>query len=274
MLRPQDMLPHFGRRPSTELVGAQGPRTASLGFMTSVSDRVSRQRSGLSIAAIGLVAAVVLVIGLNELFLRGVIRDRALGELLSYLVVWVPLLAAVLTFCFILGSRSLARDIGLRFRPLDLLWGLTLGVIARVMATILEIAGYGQMVSGGAILDEPAHDLWWVFAVILAPVLVSPVIEELFFRGLVLRAVGRAAAGNGAAQRMALGIAVAVSAITFALIHLINAGSPTAVLVIGLSTLLFGLGAGALAAVTGRLGGAIVAHVVFNALVVLPAALG
>jgi membrane protease YdiL (CAAX protease family) len=211
---------------------------------------------------------------LNELFLRGVIRDPRLGELLSYLVTWLPLLAAVLTFCFVFGSRSLGRDIGLGFRPLDLLWGLTLGVIARVLATILEIAGYGHMVSGGAILDEPAHDLWWVFMAILAPVLVSPFIEELFFRGLVLRAVSRAATDNGAVRRWALGIAVAASAVIFALIHLIDTASPTAALVIGLSTLLFGLGAGALTAVTGRLGGAIVAHVVFNALVVLPTTLG
>jgi membrane protease YdiL (CAAX protease family) len=242
--------------------------------MTATNGRVSGHRSGLTIAAVGLVTAVVLVMGLNELFLRGVIRDRALGDLLSYLVVWLPLLAAALTFCFLLGSRSLGRDLGLRFRPLDLLWGLTLGLIARVMATVFEIAGYGQMVSGGALLDEPAHDLWWVFVVILAPVVVSPVVEELFFRGLVLRAVSRAVADNGAARRWALGIAVVVSAVTFALIHLIGVGSPTAAVVIGLSTLLFGLGAGALAAVTGRLGGAIVAHVVFNALVVLPAALG
>jgi membrane protease YdiL (CAAX protease family) len=242
--------------------------------MTSAHDRVSGQRSGLSVAAFGIVAAVVLVMLLNEAFLRGLIRDPELGVLLSYLVVWVPLLAAVLTFCFVFGSRSLARDIGLRFRPLDLLWGLTLGVVARVLATILEIAGYGRMGVAGAILDEPAHDLWWVFAMILAPVVIAPFIEELFFRGLVLRAVSRAAADNGAAQRWALGIAVGVSATTFALIHLINAGSPTAALVVGVSTLLFGLGAGALTAVTGRLGGAIVAHVVFNALVVLPATLG
>jgi membrane protease YdiL (CAAX protease family) len=242
--------------------------------MTATDDRVSGHPSGLTIAAVGLVTAVVLVMGLNELFLRGVLRDRALGEVLSYLAVWLPLLAAALTFSFLLGSRSLGRDLGLRFRPLDLLWGLTLGLIARVMATVFEIAWYGQMLSGWALLDEPAHDLWWVFVVILAPVLVSPVVEELFFRGLVLRAVSRAVADNGAARRWALGIAVVVSAVTFALIHLIGVGSPTAAVVIGLSTLLFGLGAGALAAATGRLGGAIVAHVVFNALVVLPAALG
>jgi membrane protease YdiL (CAAX protease family) len=274
MLRPPDMVPHFEPTSSTESSRAQGPRTASLGCMTATHDRTGTQRTGLGIAAVGVVTAVVLVMVLNELFLRGAIRNPQLGELLSYLVVWVPLLGAVLTFCFVFGSRSLARDIGLRFRPLDLLWGLTLGLVARVIATILEVAAYGQMGGAGAVLGEPVRDLWWVFAMILAPVLLSPFIEELFFRGLVLRAVNRAAADNGAVKRWALGIAVGVSAVTFALIHLVNAGSPTAALVIGLSTLLFGLGAGALAAVTGRLGGAIVAHVVFNALVVLPATLG
>lgn len=242
--------------------------------MTSAPARVSGTRSGLGVAAAGLLTAVLLVIVLNGLYQRGSIVDPQLGVLLSYLVVWVPFVGAVLTFCFVVGTRSPARDIGLRFRPLDLLWGLTLGVVARVLATVFEIAGYGQMGGAGATLGEPVRDLWWLFAVILAPVLFAPLIEELFFRGLVLRAVAGASALNGANRRWATGIAVTVSAVTFALIHLIGVGSPSAVLVVGLSTLLFGLGAGALAAVTGRLGGAIVAHVVFNALVVLPAALG
>jgi membrane protease YdiL (CAAX protease family) len=241
--------------------------------MAGTQDRTDAQPTGLGIAAVGMITAVVLVIALNELSLRGLVHDPQLGELLSYLVVWLPLLAATFAFCFLRGSGSIVRDIGLRFRPLDLLWGLTLGVVARVVATVLEIAGYGRMGSAGAILDEPAHDLWWVVMVILAPVLVSPFIEELFFRGLVLRAVSRAAVDNGAVRRWALGTAVVVSAATFALVHLVNAGSSTGALVIGLSTFLLGLGAGALAAVTGRLGGAIVAHVVFNALVVLPATL-
>jgi len=238
--------------------------------MTSAHDRVSGQRSGLGVAAIGILAAVVLVMLLNEASMRGMIRDPQLGVLLSYLVVWVPLLAAVLTFCFVFGSRSLGRDIGLRFRPLDLLWGLTLGVVARVLTTILEIAGYGRMGGAGAILDEPAHDLWWVFATILAPVAVAPLIEELFFRGLVLRAVRRAAANDGTAHRWALGIAVGVSATTFTLVHLIGVTSPTHAWIVGLSTLFLGLGAGLLSAITGRLGGAIIAHVAFNGLIVVP----
>ncbi|WEO77974.1 CPBP family intramembrane metalloprotease [Cryobacterium sp. SO2] len=242
--------------------------------MTSAADRVSGPRPGLGIAAVGLVSTVLLVVLLNELYRRGVFADQQQAVLLSYLVVWLPLLGTVLTFCFAVGARPGLRGVRFAFQPLDLLWGLTLGVVARVLATVVEIAGYGRMGSSGGALDAPAHDLWWVFAVILAPVVVSPYIEELFFRGLVQRAVQSASAANRASPRLAVGIAVAVSAVTFALLHVIDTSSITATVVIGVSTLLFGLGAGALTAVTGRLGGAIVAHVVFNALVVLPAALG
>ena len=242
--------------------------------MKAAVDRAPRSRVGVQISAAGIVAAIVLVVGLNGLVTRNIIVDAQLSTLLAYLVVWVPLLGAVLIFCFGFGSRSLVRDIGLRFRPLDLLWGLTVGVVARVLATIVEIAGYGQMGTGGATLGEPVRDLWWLFAVFLAPVLLSPVIEEMFFRGLVLPSVRGAASGTGVSPAVAAGTAVVVSAALFALVHVIDTGSVTATVVIGLSTFLFGLGAAGLTVATGRLGGAIVAHITFNALVVVPALLG
>ncbi|WP_166793339.1 CPBP family intramembrane glutamic endopeptidase [Cryobacterium lactosi] len=242
--------------------------------MTPSIHRESRPRFGVEIAALGVVAAVLLVVGLNSLFSRGIVLDQQLGTLLSYLVAWVPLLGAVLIFCFGFGTRSLVRDIGLLFRPLDVLWGLTVGVVARVLATIVEIAGYGRMGSAGATLGEPVRDLWWLFVVLLAPVVLSPFIEEMFFRGLVLRSVRGAASGRAVSPAVAAGTAVVVSAAVFALVHVIDTGSVTATVVIGVSTFLFGLGAGALTVMTGRLGGAIVAHVTFNALVVVPALLG
>ena len=242
--------------------------------MTPAVDPQGRPRFGLELGAAGIVATVLLVVGLNSLFSRGVVVDQQLGTLLSYLAAWVPLLGAVLIFCFGFGTRSLVRDIGLRFRPLDLLWGLTVGVLARVFATIVEIAGYGQMGSAGATLGEPVRDLWWLLLVLLAPVVISPFIEEMFFRGLVLRSVQGAASGRTVSRSVAAGTAVVVSAAVFALVHVIETGSMTATVVIGVSTFLFGLGAGALTVVTGRLGGAIVAHVTFNALVVMPALLG
>jgi hypothetical protein len=120
-VRPPDMVPHFERTKATESGRAQGLRTAGLGCMTGIQDRAIAQRSGLGVAAAGVIAAVALAIVLNELFLQGAMPDPQLGELLSYLVVWPPLFAGLLAFGFLVGSGSLLRDIGLRFHPLDLL---------------------------------------------------------------------------------------------------------------------------------------------------------
>ena len=237
--------------------------------------RVTRTRRwGVVDAAWGVITAVILVVLLGAAALRGWPRDPVLGELLSYLVVWVPLLGAVLIASMGRGRRSLPRDFGFAFRPLDLLWGLTLGVLARLITGFIEIAGYGRLGSAGATFGEPVRDLWWVFAALLAPVLISPIIEELFFRGLLARSVLAAGEANGSSRRAALAIAILVSGAVFALVHVVSVGTPTAVMVIGLSTFVFGAGAAALALITGRLGGAIVAHVTFNALVVVPALLG
>lgn len=237
--------------------------------------RVARTRRwGVVDAAWGVLASLILVVLLGASALRGWPRDPVLGELFSYLVVWVPLLAAVLIASMVRGRWSLARDFGFTFRPLDLLWGLTLGVLARLITGFIEIAGYGRLGSAGATFGEPVRDLWWVFAALLAPVLISPVIEELFFRGLLARSVLAAGEANGGSRRAALTIAILVSGAVFALVHVVSGGTPTAVMVIGLSTFVFGAGAAALALITGRLGGAIVAHITFNALVVVPALLG
>ena len=230
-----------------------------------------RVRWGLDDAAVGAVGAILLVLAADWALAHGYLTDPRLVEVLSYLVVWVPLLGSVLVACYLRGSRSLARDFGLRFHPLDLLWGLTIGLLTRVVASLFEIAGYGQMGTSGATLDAPAHDVWWIVLSLLAPVLIAPFIEELFFRGLLLRAV---AAATDARRPVALSVACVVSALVFALVHVVDAGSPTALWVVGAGTFVFGLAAASVTAVTGRLGGAIIAHVVFNGLVVVPALLG
>jgi membrane protease YdiL (CAAX protease family) len=205
------------------------------------------------------------------------IADAHLADLAAYLAVWVPLGASVLVASFWHGTRSLVRDVGLRFRPLDALWGLSVGLLARVAASIVEISIYGRMGSGGVTLDEPLHDAWWLFGALLAPVLIAPFIEEVFFRGLLLRAVSGVTVSNGGGRMLSAGIAVTVSALVFAALHVLVVGGGSgnsylaAVLVVGLSTLVFGLAAGILAVTTGRIGGAIIAHVTFNALVVVPA---
>jgi len=194
--------------------------------------------------------------------------DAHIVELLSYAVVWVPFLAAVIVACFVRGTRSLARDIGLRITLLDVFLGVGAGLLARAVAGIIEIAATGRMVGLGVTFGETVYDGWWLFGTILAPVILAPYIEELFFRGLLQRAVLRATSVR-MSPRSATALSIVVSAALFALLHLTQAANPTGALVLGLSAFVFGLAAALIAGLTGRIGGAIVAHVVFNGTLVL-----
>jgi membrane protease YdiL (CAAX protease family) len=291
--RPGSALPDSGL-PDSALPGSALPGSSPLASALPGSSPPGRPQA-LTDAAVGVVLAIVCVLVVGVAVPRFAITDGNVVLLLSYLAVWVPLVGAVVAAGFLGGSwggiRALAHSLGLRIRPLDLLWGLTIGVLARVVASVLEIALYGRMATGGAVLGVPVHDGWWVFGALLAPVLLAPVLEEVFFRGLVLRAVAGATersggaggggaggagggAGAGGSRAVSLGIAVVVSGAVFALVHVLQAGSVSEVAVVGLSTFVFGVGAGVVAALTGRVGGAVVAHVTFNALVVVPAVLG
>ncbi|TFC12016.1 CPBP family intramembrane metalloprotease [Cryobacterium algoritolerans] len=252
----------------------------------SAEARVLGEPWALRVAAIGVLLAVGLVVLVGVAAERLWIGDSRVALLVSYLAVWVPLGGAVVVVGVgawrrlgaELGVRpgagsfagSFVRGLGLRFQPLDLLWGLAVGLLARVAASLIEIAGYGQMGGSPVLLGTPVYDGWWLFGALLAPVLIAPFVEEVFFRGLLLRGV----AGSTDARPVALSLAVVVSAAVFALLHVLDAESATVVVVAGLSTFVFGLAAGSVAAATGRLGGAVIAHVTFNALVVVPAVLG
>jgi membrane protease YdiL (CAAX protease family) len=231
---------------------------------------VLRDRRTLADAAVGVGFAIVFVLVVNFAAARFWITNPHVGLLLAYLSVWVPLGALVLVASLRHGTGSLARDMGLRFHPIDLLWGLAVGLLTRVVASLIEITFYGQLAQGPVTLGTPVYDGWWLFGSLLAPVLIAPFIEELFFRGLLLRALQRATSGGAAVATV---FAVVVSGAVFALVHMLGADSMSVMLVVGLSTFVFGVAAASLAAATGRLGGAIVAHVTFNALVVVPAVL-
>ncbi len=97
----------------------------------------------------------------------------------------------------------------------------------------------------------------WLYVMLFAVVVGAPVSEELFFRGLALRAFERTARGNKV-------VAVLASAFVFSLPHFIGTGwQGTAVLL----SSIFMVGVVLAVAVyqTGRLGTAIVAHMMFNA---------
>lgn len=223
-------------------------------------------RWGVTDAAIGILLAAACSLGWAWLT-RTVVIDEWLQVLGAYLAVWVPLVVVLCIADVARGRRSFAADFGLRVRWIDLLWGVGIGLLARGLVTLLELAFTGRTSLDGGVLALPTGFALW-FGIVLAPVLIGPLIEETFYRGLVLRAVQRR---TGARAVVAASVAVVVSALVFGLAHLAQGAalSPTAAVVTFAGTFVFGLAAGALAAATGRLGGAIIAHMVFNGLLVL-----
>ena len=239
-------------------------------------------RQPLVIAAVGFATTIALLILLPIVSDPWGLTGNHTSLSLSYLVVWVPLLGAVLIArmggnpastggAVVSFAQSSAGSIARQFRWIDLLWGLGIGLLARVAATIFEIVFYGRAGSAQLTFGEQTLDAWWLFGAVLAPVIIAPVIEELYFRGLLLNAIRRYP--SRFEPRTLTVAAITISTFAFAFVHLITVQSVTGGTVAGLSTLLFGFAAASLAASTGRLGGAILAHITFNALVVLPALL-
>lgn len=220
-----------------------------------------------SIAGTGIIVAIVAML-LWSWLVRTVIIPAWLQAVGSYAVVWIPLGVA-----FIVAARSAARRDGAPlltrpvFRPIDLLWGFGIGLMLRGVAAGIELALLGRMSGTGLQLEIDPAMAW--FILIVAPIVIGPAIEELFFRGLTLPALQSATDASGARRTTATAVAVIVSSLLFAALHTIESPSPTLALVTGLSTFAFGLAAALLVIFTKRIGGAIVAHVVYNGMLIL-----
>ena len=212
------------------------------------------RRWGLTDAAVGLALAVFLLVLVPSLRL-----PEPWSSLAGLLAVWVPLLGCVLIASYARGSGSLVRDFGLRFTGMDVLVGLFAGLALRSVVFALELLSFGHIATAPVALGPVVHDGWWLFGAILAPVLIAPVVEELFFRGLLQRSMPTH-----------LPLAIFASATVFAVVHLLGGYSGFATA----ATFLVGITVGALAGRSGRLGSAIVAHVAFNGSLVVVVLLG
>jgi len=181
------------------------------------------------------------------------------------LLLWVGMIVPIVV------ALVRSRPAGLlRFRALDALYGVVLGALLRITQGWLELAAGGS----GALPSAPRVDgaiptSWWVMDA-AAAVTVAPVVEELFFRGVLLvglftvlrRPFGVAAAGI-VALLVATGVFVIVHglAVPLAIDH-------------ALSLTLLGLVCGLLVLLTGRIWGAVLVHAVFNGTYVVLALAG
>lgn len=167
------------------------------------------------------------------------------------------------------GLRSLRDDFGLRFRPVDVAVGLAFGIGGLVGAGLV-----GSLIDTAFDVEETTTNIpvdtldgaGQVIAFSVAVAVVTPVIEELFFRGLVFRSLLKRGTSTAAAT--------AWTTIVFVVPHLGAAESLASFLSLAASIAVLGFAFQLACNLTrGRLGAPIVAHVVVNGAAVLALAL-
>ena len=169
---------------------------------------------------------------------------------------WVAFLAALVVASRRFGTGDPFADLGLRFRPIDLV-GIPIGVLtqlALVPLVYVPLRGAWPGTFSSDRIEERAQEYadraGGALTVLLVIVVVfgAPVVEELVYRGLLQRSLS---------ARVGVPAGVVLASLFFAFVHLTPIEYP------GLfaAALVFG---GCVAA-TGRLGPAIVTHAAFNA---------
>ena len=186
-------------------------------------------------------------------------------------VVYVALLALAaygpsLVWCRVAsrrwGTGDLGVDIGLQPRLADLGWGpvVWLCAIGAQIAVAAVVVGLGIPVASNTdTLNEVRDDRTYVIALVITAVVAAPIVEEMVFRGVVMR---------GLRSRLSIVPVVVVQGVLFGAAHfdpVRGTGN------LGLVMVLAGVGIafGVATAIFGRLGPAIVAHALFNGVILL-----
>ena len=148
------------------------------------------------------------------------------------------------------------RQFGWRFKRSDIFKGLLIGLGTQIAAGLLYLPLY--VIFDDIDVSEPAKELvdkatgLGVFLLFLVVVAGAPVVEEIFYRGLTLKAFEKKMGGR---------LALVASSLLFAVAHLQFVQFP--------ALFLFGFVAAYLARKYDRLGRAVWAHVGFNATTVI-----
>jgi uncharacterized protein len=182
---------------------------------------------------------------------------------------WLGFVGAVVFASRLRGTGSVWRDMGLRVRPWDVLIGPAVGFAGQIiLLPVLYLPLEHVIPNLNQKLKVPAQHLTGGFpgsdlaVIAVLTVVVVPVIEETFFRGLVLRALLRVFKGAGPVVGVA--IAAVADGIIFGLAHF------ELLELLGLSA--FGAVLAFMAYKFKRLGPWIFAHGMFNLLAILSVA--
>jgi membrane protease YdiL (CAAX protease family) len=209
-------------------------------------------------ALLGLLAAELVSAVATGLY-AGVTGDRELtfGLFLAGSIgLWSGFVGVAVVLSRQRGSGSVVRDTGLRLVGRDVLVGIPIGLVCQLVLVPLLYLPMRGLVDVDE-LDDPAHKLsdaasggLRLTVLVLVIVVGAAVVEELFFRGVLLPALAR---------RLGDGWGLAVSSVVFGLAHFELVALPGLVAV--------GVVFAVLKVRTGRLGPGIAAHMAFNAVV-------
>lgn len=183
----------------------------------------------------------------------------------TLLGLWIGFLGAPWLASRTQGTRHFVRDLGLRFRLIDLL-GILIGIGGQVCITLMYAPFQHDIKNFNAPsqrLTGASHGTGFV-VIAIATVLLAPAAEELFFRGLLLKSLVRLFTPLKAVGRArATGVVLAVIADGL----LFGAAHGEWVQFAGLA--FFGMVLAAVSYRTGRLGMNMVAHASFNLVAII-----
>jgi membrane protease YdiL (CAAX protease family) len=229
--------------------------------VTSVEPDTGRQRD-LVILLVAVGVAVILARVVGGLSRGGSIPSPVLQVLAADFAVWLPLAAGVLWV--LRRSSGPGRARVLRLEIGDAIFAVGIVILCRVFDVFLGLSFDGTTgLTPAPSLGTPDIGLLTVSGIGI--VLVSPILEEVFFRGLFQR---RMAAELTPRTRF---MAVLLTAFLFAVLHVLLGAGTTQLEGFRVFLTIFALGSltGTLVAMTDRIGGAILAHVLFNAVAVV-----
>ena len=160
------------------------------------------------------------------------------------------------------GTGDLGTDIGLSPRFADLGWGpvIWLGAVGAQIVVGAAIVALGVPLVGNTEgIEEISADRTYVVSLVITAVIAAPVVEEMVFRGVVMR---------GLRSRLPIVAVVVLQGLLFGAAHV---DPVRGVGNVGLVLVLAGVGVafGVAVVLLGRIGPSIVAHALFNGAVLL-----
>ncbi len=241
------------------------PRSGTVGVGLAIA--------GFAVGAIVSVILVGIVVALtHDRVVRGLPVETSAVTVADLAGLWAGLVGAAVMASRLLGSRHAAADLRLRLRawpdvPLGIAVGLGFQLLLLPVLYLPFVASHPHLSKTlskeGVTLTSHVHTAGFVIVALLV-VVGAPIVEELFFRGLVLGSLEAWFGKLG--RRIGVVAAIVVMGVFFGFAHWEGP-------LVAFGLAVFGMVLGILAKCFKRLGPGIVAHASFNAAAVVALAL-